>query len=344
MKKITLNIIVLAIAAFGTYSCKKEQMQTNEKQTEQQANDMVLIQKIEAFKASLNQKSTLSLGVDDALWNIEAAMNYTYGVAEIALNDVDHYKFTVEVPADANGQIAMEDVSNAYNEVLAQVSGHYHSIEADEKNLLMVDLTLFVEEEEDLKSSPTIKYEVTSAVNSTKTLTPMGFGENDYWYYGEGYMNGGGYCDGPNVGQNTDSDAAEQIEKRINMYKAVPTSRYWYSDEEVQYRTAFDFTNFNDPISGDNYHEYLMYQSNINLPNGFTCIAPVDMTFFHQGTKHVVYHYDNETNPGARPVGKDFIEVDLWGDFVLDNSGNYLHAGNFSYGILHTSTTPPAEL
>ncbi|MBI9033280.1 MAG: hypothetical protein JEZ03_02300 [Bacteroidales bacterium] len=347
MKKIILSIIVLAIASLGMYSCKKDQMQTNQNQTEQQINaeDMALIQKIEAFKASLNQKSTLSLGVDDALWNIEAAMNYTYGAAEIALNDVDHYKFIIEVPTDANGLIEMEDVSNAYNEVLAQVSGHYHSIEADEKNLLMVDLTLFVEEEKGLKSSPSVKYEVTSAVNSTKSTTTIGFDETDYWYYGQGNNNNnGGYCDGPYQGLSTNSDAAEEIQKKINKYKAVPTTgRYWYSETEEVPTFAFDYPNPNDQIPGDNIQDYLMFHST-SWASTFTCINPTNMNFYLNGTKYIVYHYNNETIPGARPEGKHFISIDVVPEIAMLGQGYPLHSAYINYGILHTSINPPAEL
>ncbi len=92
MKKITLSIIALAIAPFGMYSCKKAQMQTNETPTEQQVNeeDLAVINKIEAFKTSMKSKSTGEMNQEEALWHIEATMNYTYGEAQIALNDVDH--------------------------------------------------------------------------------------------------------------------------------------------------------------------------------------------------------------------------------------------------------------
>lgn len=66
----------------GVYSCKKENLQVKDTPNEQciNAEGLALINKIEAFKASLNKKSTETMGISEVLWNIEAAMNYTYGV------------------------------------------------------------------------------------------------------------------------------------------------------------------------------------------------------------------------------------------------------------------------
>lgn len=334
------TVMVLCATVIAIYSCQKEQdnLSVDSAQVALSPEDAAIINKIEAFKEKLSTKSSETMNPSELLWNIEATMNYTYGVAENELVDLETNKFIIEVPLNENGEVSIEDVTEAYNEVLEGVREHYHGIEVDQKNLLMVDLEEY--EEEGLKSTSTVMYEVTSTVNVQSVGIQLNFGENDYWNYG----NGGGYCDGPLQGQSPDSDAAQEIQKKIHQRKAVPAGRYWYENPMPISVVATDYDNFNDPISGDNYREYLMYASNIYQPNGLTCLSPDDMNFYLNGTEYVVYHYDDEQNPGARPQGKDFVSIDIWGDIVLDGSGNYLHMGFVWYGILHTSTLPPDEL
>lgn len=235
----------------------------------------------------------------------------------------------------------MTDVTNAYNEVLAGVRGHFHGIEAEAKNLVAVDLSLMEEE------NPTpgiVKYEVTSMVNiqaaMQKSTTSLTFGSNDYWYYGQRNTPNGGYCDGPYSGQNQWSDAAYEIQKKIHNRKAVPTKRYWYSNNVTIPVYATDYLNHTDNQTNDNYREWLMYGNMTTQDNGFTCIPPAEMNFHLWGTEYVIYHYNNETNPGCRPVEKDFISIDLRGIEDSFITIFCLHEADIKYGILQYGPNP----
>lgn len=344
MKKISIVIFTILAAGIIFQACKKEEnLEPKQENSVMSVEDRNIENKIRTFRDKIQNptKSNETLTVDEALWNLEATMNYTYGEAEIQLNEVNHKKFNIQIPVNADGQVSITDASAAYDEILEQVRAHYHGIQSDEKNLVMVNL----ERVENQRTSGMVEFEVTSAVNDKQLPGSLNFGVNDHWHYGEREWGDGGYCDGLYVNQNKDSDAALEIQKKVHMRKGVLSGRYYYTDETIISKTPYEYRNHNDiPVELDNVKDYLLYCSDYNEPNFEDCLSPELMNFYLWGTEWVVYHYTNETNPGARPEGKSFISIEMHGSVGITGSDDYLHLADINYGILHMSSDPPADL
>jgi hypothetical protein len=66
-----------------------------------------------------------------------------------------------------------------------------------------------------------VTFEVISSFGYGPVISLGSFGEDDHWKFGWGQYNNGGYCDGPNNGEDKYSDAAIQIGQRIR--QTIPT-------------------------------------------------------------------------------------------------------------------------
>ena len=72
-----------------------------------------VMQKIKAFEARLEKiedgtlpKNDASMAVEAVIWNVEALMNLNYGKAQLSFNELQSEKAVIEVPLDANGNVA----------------------------------------------------------------------------------------------------------------------------------------------------------------------------------------------------------------------------------------------
>jgi hypothetical protein len=179
-------------------------------------------------------------------------------------------------------------------------------------------------------------------IDNPSAYTP--FGEDDYWRFGHGEINMGGYCDGPNEGQETDSDAGEQIEYKINNpnyefddpYPAgsyltdivYVTSSYWEGQGDYTYE-IHDYPNPNDDVPGDGYLDYLAFYVDWYL-------SPEEMNFYLQGYLDII---ESERQKLIIETGLnyEFVYVDLMGIYWY---GPTAIASNTSYGIRRMAVPP----
>ncbi|MBI9033331.1 MAG: hypothetical protein JEZ03_02555 [Bacteroidales bacterium] len=338
MKNRILLIVTTIISVSAVlYSCKKEDSNKISKDNEivlsQESSD--LIKKIKDFKASLHTKSGEALSINDVQSNIEAALNYTYAEAEKGLQDVKQNRFSIFVPLNADNNVNMEDVSDAYDLVLENIRTHYHSFFIEEKNLVSVNIE--TSESESSKSGNTVELVVTSKVNLDLNSFIWTFQDYDYWCSYGAEMNSGGYCSGPYDGQKPDLDAAEMLQKLIHIRKPMPTiPRYFYSP--IQHKTACynEFDNFtgNDPV-------YLLYRTGTCNDISGECLSPDYLKFYLYGSQHIIYSYENETNPGKRPVGYNFVSCDVRCEMIgMKDLFEISHEIDIEYGVLHESNDP----
>ncbi len=118
------------------------------------------------------------MDVDSAIWYIEATSNLTYGDASFKTEEFIVDSAFIEVSV-TNGQILWADVQAAYDQVIDILSEHNANIIANQKQLVVADISL------KKSNDNSATFEVTSGFGTDGTT---GFG-NDYpWYWGAGNL------------------------------------------------------------------------------------------------------------------------------------------------------------
>lgn len=358
-------MVLIIISSLIIYSCQKDNNKINKQNNEfsiskydQQIEDKILTfrNKIDMIRENPSLKTGNDpMGLDSANWYFEATSNLTYGDASTTSYDYVIDSSFIDVSL-TNGEILWLDVQIAYDQIIDSLSAHYDEITAGEKQLIAADISL------EETTSDSTSFMVTSCFGTGPVNGGVysDFGVDDYWKWGASWMNSGGYCDGPYAGTQLDSDAAEEIEFKINGRKAVPVGNYYYTDISVLTFDAFDapygisldgvpcndcnILNPNDIIPNDNMYDYYIFRSYSELPNHHDCLCPDEMNFYLDSMEDIIYTYAYQWFPYGLE-DRTFISINIIGDYFLYNySTTYFHQGTIEYGICHISNDPPSEL
>lgn len=309
------------------YSCQKEQTGTNksENQTEQSFKDAQLEKRIISFRDKIDlirENPTLKSGtdpmeIDSAVWYIESTSNLTYGDASF-----DSQEFVVDsafiiVPV-TNGQILWTDVQVAYDQVIDSLSAHNANITANEKQLIVADISLKETDEN------TVTFEVTSGFGTDGTT---GFNNHD-WYWGWEL----GTCDGSGYGVGW--DAANKIAQLANYNIAVPMGNSYYTDVEYKYVYPYDYEDDDgNPLLFADFQEYTLVHQ---------CLSTTDIAGYKSNLMYIGVQEE--------PSGKSLIRYSLFDMtiFALCDPGQHdcwymEHHANIKYAIWHISSDPPDE-
>ncbi len=172
-----------------------------------------------------------------------------------------------------------------------------------------------------------------------------GFDEDDDWWWGtlgEGpYDPPLGKCDGAQVGV---SDGSNELKWRLNNPALQAQQQvYFYYDLEV---VTANFTNcyYNEPpqlkrVYSEFYHDHCMENTELE---DYLLAADLIINDYNDPTNDVwptIYILDGE---GARPVGKEFVNIDIVDYYV--NAGmdvTYFHHYIMSFGV--PSYIPPGN-
>jgi hypothetical protein len=359
MKKLYFNLTILsAIGMLLFFSCSKEseQKDTGQQKVFQPSEQDVLIEgKILAFKQKLeytrenpNLKSgEADLTIEEAVWNIEALVNYTYADASAEYETLinDQINITVNL---SDSKVAFYDAVNTYDNIVDSIAVKFNQIQSEEKYLIVVDVSVIETDGE------TVTFGIDPGIG---TDGPPGwfndFGPTDYWFYGQL----DGKCD-QYIGQGIGSDAAEQIQFKVNMRRSLPEGHSYFIDiknvycnpwsEEITFEQTLqceccDLLNPNDPNPGDNINDYLLFL-NYGYPginNFHDCIPPNEMNFYLGGLEEIVYNiaYDCFSQQLS---GKIFVRCDMDWDLIPAGEEYWiLHNVNIQYGISVGSGGPP---
>jgi len=297
------------------------------------------------------------LEIEDAKWNIEATLNYTYGDASTKFPDYHNSTTTIEIPK-TNNKIAMDDVIEAYDNVKAILIEQQSQIESDNKQLILVDLNL----DEETETTATF-----IVISSFGTGSQSGFnddfGPNDYWSWGWGHVELGGYCDGPFFGQDIWNDAATKISYKVNNLRIIPGPYTYISDpvflefttlipDCVTLQDDFDewdycddpLINPNDDVPEDNIRDFIVFYTYNGWPNYNYCVPPDDMNYYLGRMRYMVYTKAFEWFP-EQLEDKWFVNMSLLGDMIGVYSDYYhFHQGVAEFGYYHIKETGPAHL
>lgn len=322
MKKLLL-VILLATLVLIINSCQKDNESTSQNiKAENNLN------KILEFRNTILNAGHLKSGqeftIDEVVNNYEGSINVTYGSASFNFEETYQHLFTIKLALNSNEKISLQEASDKYFASIDSIRAFYQSIEKESKQLIVADVELL----------RTDKSEIELLIAPVVGIPPINlftFGPTDYWEWGMGNGKCGGYENPIYEGH----DAAEQIENKVHARKSVPAGNYTYANVVTPwiYSDADEFLNPNDPVYGDNNRDFLLYGNFGSWPNCNTCIPPNDMNFYLLGTETVINQ--------LVPVNKNWIFIDLIGDYLYVQGGYYVHRIKVTYGdLLYTGETP----
>lgn len=334
--KLTMLSLALFVVAAITYSCaKQDQTEPVSSATEisQSDADILIENKIRAFKSKMellrenpSYKSVETMSVDSAVWYMEAASNYSYGNANTPWDKLVVDSFNIDL-ATTNGEVDLNDLISAYDEMINGIADSFDAIDYEEKHLVVNDISLMGSE------SGTATFMIIAGFGVEESAGTSGY-FNHAWYYG--MLKGD--CDFNYLG----TDAAEIIEDKILLLKGTPAPNVKYTDVESFEIHAISFVNTEDLEPNNNMYDYLMFYCFDDyagiMPNVHTCVSVDEMNFYYLGTQYVLNHDQPQF---ARPPGKSLITVDLMGDCICGQYGtSYMHHALVQYGIPYISSDP----
>ncbi len=331
-------MLALLIIIIVFTSCKKEQ-QTYDN-TNVPAKDMKLATMINNFKERgvSPLKSASEMTVDSAIWYIGATANFTYGDAsfETERTWTDTILFCLPVN---NGKITENEVYAKYADLVDNLRIKYQAKNEENKQLVAVYIKTLGIDANTLNCKATAVFACGFTSNSNCT-----FNNIDSWKFGQ--VNGsGGICAGVNAGSFPSSDAAMEMQKRIMACKAVPSGNCWFEtlDNYTQYLMDPLLYPINPLIAISNYRYSHLYWNSDKYPDFNGCINPEDLNFYLTKIKELIYK--DTQNGGIRPVGLNFVDINMVGEESSENGFTiYKHIAIVQYGILHLSLDPPKSL
>ncbi len=349
MRRIYNIFLVLGVIAITMIACEKDQDNSMQTSTENEVywseEDVKIQNQILDFQDKIKNNSFKDgemMSVEDALWNLEALINFNYSTP-----DSGFLNLTIDTTFEANVMINNGMVS--YNNLVdiafgmeEYVVNFTNQLPSDIRFMIAADVTL---KESSLKDGSSI-VEVTAAFGSDKrpnTPCYSPFEDYDYWRWGRAWAEDGGYCDGPFVGQEITTDAAEKIQFKINnpecLQQDIPGS--YVSQTASTFIEGNYYLNPDDDVQDDNNYDYLMFYQTTANGSVDLCLSPEKMDWYVQGTAKSV----KETSEYIKSIHPNetwkFLSIDMEGDYLLDNGETiYTHNAYLLYGKLSIYVPP----
>lgn len=334
-----LAIICAGIAV--VHSCQKDDRGRNKKGEDLiPKTDAEIEQRIKVFKQQCEflarnpgMKNSSMMVYDDALWLMEASLNYSYAYPRESslVSRVDSCLLTI--PKSGMDSVVFQDVALSYSKLIDSMAQMYNSTLWEDKHVLLTDLSI-----NDLTDPDklTVKMSVTIG-KATGELLPFGnpFNETDYWFWAGAQ----GKC-GPYYPSGYGSDASMQISQYQHWfqphYPVEPGCHVYYTDIEEIHVKGNDYPNPDDVTPYDNKLDYLLFFNDASFPNYHECLDPYEMWFYLQGLYKIVT--DEDKAPSfTNPPFKDFISLNL---YTLTFNSTISHQTNIKYGVRHVTNDP----
>ena len=309
MTKIVKFSFMLFVVAIAFVSCQKK-----EEVFETQTKDPVM-ERILDFKEDVENPNLKSGGeyiaIEDAVWLIEATLNYTYCLFDketiLENNQKDSISFDINLN---NNLLLFNDVRNIY----LQLNQHAEQLNVDNKTYL-IDIFF-----EDNKIEVRILF---GEENMQKSVPRPWNGFTQEYNY---------------------TLADEEIEKAVNRTIRINTPYGYITDIETHFNMGGNY--FNPNSNDPNFCQYFMLKEgsgNIDQYGTWSQILTItEMNFYYSGIFVVagLLKTDNDV-----PEEKRFISCELE-DWLMPNGDAYYpfgHMGDFSYCLFHPMSVPPAD-
>lgn len=323
------GISIIFITSLIIYSCQKEKIgkDNSDNQTGQLLMDLQLEKKIIAFRDKIDfirENPTLKSGedpveVEDAIYNIEALANYTYGDASYSREGYTIDSSFIAVPL-TNGLIPYADIQGIYDKVIDSLIAHKDRITSTEKQLIVADISLSG------ISGVAATFKITSGFGTDRDIPT---GNNYPWYWGWEL----GRCDNSGLGEGL--DAADIIYQLANINIGIPSGNSYYDNVSYEEAEGCDYQYNNECALFEDFQEETLIHA---------CLSTTDISFYKNGLIYV--------GNLLKPSGKSVLSYFLQDETIFDECGypnpvdcwRMSHRAKIKYGIWHTSSNPPDEL
>ncbi len=316
MKIKLLSIIALAIL-ITVVGCKKitetETMNDVKPIPKDKTTQKIINFAQKVKKVKLGEKSgDETMSVEDAKWNIEAALNY-YNYPEQILDNVEMVKEEmVRDISPVDNKLTLSEITEIAIEMNASIN------DDPSKEFLAADIEV-VDKEDGTKAMKMTTMKARTAAAPTE----------DTW----SYWSMGGSCvnDYP-----LSWGSPEILRALVNQFAFggwyARHHLIYYTDVQTVFATNYsndpEYMNPNDDTSGDDYEDYYLYRSHEDNPH---CLTETEMDFYSQIGIPAVITIE-------KPAGKNFMNVtEIVDDFPLcdDCSSDWNHSIYIEYGIAH---------
>ncbi len=342
---------VIFVGAVTFFSCQKQQITQN-----YHTGDPVL-DKILTFKNKVENPSILKanemMTTDSVVWYIEAALNYTYCIVtdttvEMPETKIDSISFELSI---SDGYVNLEDVVTAYNNVKQQMLTKLESIEAEHKQISVVDVDFTGDE---FKAYFIMMYG-NEQPNQKRRIDTHIYGD---WHWGavrtsSGYWQPQGMCDWTYV---FEKDAGTEI-NRVLHYSTGVLYGVYFTDIDFIEKTY----NPNDPDwnlfyradnpyriwtpDGNGIMNHSDFWAGFDTEHGqdlyHPCIEETELNWYKDAGQHAI----NQIKTHLIPAGYSYksFEFEGWtghnGDDEHDPTQTYYyHSLRVWYGYAHRIT------
>jgi hypothetical protein len=302
MKKIKIIALATMLIVFAGVmvminSCTKNHIDEGIQKSLIDEESQAITAHILAFKEKCNYylqnpefKSGEFKHIEDAVFDIESSMNFTYCYTNIQTSDKILVNDHINIIVTNEDSLSMNDVAVFSDSVKIILRNQVLSTEFDDKKLLVVDLNL----EEIVNNNARIS--ITSLIGNANGI--IFFGPPADWMYGDNL----GKCDDPTIL----SDAAEQLQYRVQEEQTdnPPPNCYYYfinnSEKNIDVTHNFLFYSLigqNNPE--DNYKDYSVYYATSEVEpydDDVRCIEAEEMSFYYVYYNQFVDDFEDETN------------------------------------------------
>lgn len=338
-------LVLLVAGAAVVHSCRKDSLGGKAAKERRVGIEADLVQeaalenkiitfrkKCEMLSANPNVKTSEMLGRKEALWLLEASLNYCYSFPSEAVSGCKKDSLVILVPRHPDDSASLQDVAVCLEKLTDSAEFFFDRIPVLNKKVIVTDLTM------DIADNPAyFRVKMLMVTGFTKTSTvPFNnpYDATDYWFFG----GNAGKC-GPYIGQGYGCDAARMILQYQEWFKAnypLPSGYHqYYTDIESKDIVGNQFVNPSDLVPGDNQYDYLLFYSDPALPNYHTCLTPEEMWFYLSSMNSVIVDL---VGPTTQPPNKFFVSLVLQGE--LGPSQIAQHKGRITYGLPHQSNSP----
>ena len=329
MSKNLLIIVTTMILALTFTCCQKTEKGVANSISQE---DLDLAQQLTSFINRMNQPATLKsdrmLDINDALWSLEASMNFSFAdipeIAEDVKSDTLAFVLNVE-----NGFCSERNLSALYQEIDIAIQQYCSTL--GEHQLMGVDIKTSIEN----------PCEITVSLVSGRDIKDpfLTFGPTDYWRAGLKC----GKCGDYNGQYGGKSDAAKELQSKANYSIpkiAVAGGTIYYTDfSEIGFNYGHgvdDNPNYHYGVD-DPLMEHMFYVDYPEAYYGWRCIPPDVMNFYLTNLK-------NFGNSNC-PAGKELVSYCFEYDYYIGIPDGMLmskefHYGGATYGIRHIKPNP----
>lgn len=271
---------------------------------------------IESVKLNPNARSTETITLAEALWDIENTFNLDYSDAEQYYGQINDHEFTLVLPVDDNQEVLVHDAVNLYSEVINQARDCFASDTFENKGVVSLTVKEASNDNGTMRVTFSSKTGERSNYNPPTVHVDGPFGNDDNWMFAAPL----GKCDDPDV----PSGADEQMQELLFIELIEP-----YTDAGTGFRNIYiDRRHFE--FDGTNYPN-IFYTTDAEN----TCIDHIDLNDYYYAEKYIIrnsipnyYHLE-----GYSPIS---IEIE---GRVLTNPDALTHHNEVEYGIrLRVST------